>query len=235
MLSKLFLLKKNKNVRFLKSTLKKNSGRNNSGKITVRGKLSGVTKKNYKSIDFLRPLWNVLGTVRSVEYDPYRNCFISLISYTSGYLSYIIAPEGLMPGDSIISGDVVPFKAGNATLLRNLPLNLKIHNLEAHPFSGGKYLRSAGCYGCIVEKDIMLNFALVKFNSGAIKKFHLDCMATVGVVSNKKFKYIKLSKAGHNILRGRKQKVRGVAMNPSDHPHGGGEGKKSPPKVSYSP
>lgn len=234
MLSKLILLKKKKNFNFINYRLKKKVGHNNSGKITVRGKISR-TKKKYKAVDFLRPLWNVVGVVLSVEYDSYRNCYTALLSYTLGYLSYIIAPEGLVPGDSVVAGDLVPLKVGNATLLRNLPLNLKIHNIEAHPFSGAKYMRSAGCYGYIIEKDFYLNFALVKFNSGLTKKFNLNCLAVIGEVSNKKFKYIKLSKAGHNILRGVRQKVRGVAMNPVDHPHGGGEGKKSPPKVSYSP
>lgn len=235
MLSKVILLKKKKKIKFLSSTLKKHSGRNNSGKITVRGKVNGLVKKSYKNIDFMRSLWNTVGVVTSVEYDSYRNSYIALISYTSRYLSYILAPEGLVPGDLIVTGEIVPLNPGNATLLKSIPLNVQIHNIESHPYSGGVYLRAAGCYGVIIEKDLLKNCAIVKFNSGTLKKFSLECLATIGRISNKKFKYIKLVKAGHNILRGKKQKVRGVAMNPSDHPHGGGEGKKSPPKVSYSP
>lgn len=232
MLSKILLSKKIK-INFLEKNLVKRSGRNNSGKITVRGRISAFTKKKYRNIDFYRGIWNTLGFVQKIEQDPYRNCFIALIAYTSGYLSYIICPDGLIPGSVVVAGEVVPLNPGNATLLRNIPLNLKIHNIESHPYSGAKYLRSAGCFGYIIERS--KNFCLIKFNSGLIKKFHLNCLATIGVVSNLKYKYIKLSKAGHSLFRGKKQKVRGVAMNPNDHPHGGGEGKKSPGRVNYSP
>lgn len=148
-------------------------------------------------------------------------------------MTYILAPENLVVGSVIVSGEVVPIKPGNASLLKNIPLNVKIHNIESHPYSGAVYSRSAGCFGQIVEKN--LHFCFIKFKSGVYKKFDLNCLATIGSVSNKKFKYLKLIKAGNNILRGKKQKVRGVAMNPVDHPHGGGEGKKSPPRISYSP
>ena len=233
MLSKIILSKESKSIKFLSKILKKRSGRNSTGKITVKGKLSAFTKKKYRIIDFFRRLWNVWGFVQKLIYDPYRNCFLALIAYPAGYLSYILAPEGLIPGDKIIAGNWVPLQNGNSTFLKNLPLNLKIHNIEAHPNSGGKYLRSAGCFGVIIEKNE--NFCLIRFNSGVEKKFDNYCFATIGVVSNLKIKYLYLSKAGHSKLRGRKQKVRGVAMNPVDHPHGGGEGKKSPKRISFSP
>lgn len=231
---KTILYKKNSIKRLVKGNLKKNSGRNFTGKKTVRFKQFSYTKKNYKVIDFKRVLWNSPGVIVRIEYDPYRTAFIALVSYNSiKQLSYILCPNGLNVGDFIISSRIIPIKVGNCTYLKNIPLDTKIHNIELHPFSGGKLARSAGMYGFIIEKND--STCLVKLNNNTIFKLSYNCLAVIGIVSNITHKYNYYKNAGQKRRFGRKQHVRGVAMNAVDHPHGGGKGKKSPNKISYSP
>jgi len=202
------------------------------GRITVRHKGGGV-KRNFRLIDFKRALWNVPGIVSSLEYDPNRRAYLALIFYNHiDILSYIVAPEGLQIGESVIAGFGAPTAPGNASLLKFIPLRVKIHNIEGYPTGGAKYCRSAGTWAIILNKRH--NVAQLLFSNGK-KKFSLDCLATFGVVSNSLSRsYIK-KKAGYSRLKGIRPCVRGVAMNPVDHPHGGGNGKKSPRAVSMSP
>ena len=227
------ILYKKKPINKLCFGFKNFAGRNNSGKICVRAKKS-LTKFKYRVIDFTRNLWNVPCTVIRVEYDPNRSCYISLLSYSSGVLSYIISPDELIPGTVLYTSDIVPIRPGNSTYLKKIPFDIKIHNIEVIPGKGGVYIRSAGCYGEIIEK--FKDFCIIKFNSGELKQFSNFCVATIGSVSNNKHKYIKFKSAGDKRLKKRKKSiVRGVAKNAVDHPHGGGKGKKSPRAVSYSP
>lgn len=203
------------------------------GKITVRHKGGGVSR-NYRLLDNKRALWNVDGFVHSFEYDPGRSALLAVIYYPECSLtSYIIAPSEVQVGDKIQAGDVVSLKTGNATLLRFISLRLRIHNVEGHPGQGAKYCRSAGSWAMILSKS--KTTALLAFSNGKKKEFSLDCLATIGVVGNLLFNSEPRKLASYYRKKGVRPTVRGVAMNPVDHPHGGGNGKKSPKSVSMSP
>lgn len=209
------------------------AGRNNIGHITVRHK-SGGHKKTFRIIDFKRNKYNVESVVERIEYDPNRTAFIALIKYSDGVYSYIIAPHKLKVGDKILSSkELVDVKIGNAMPLSVIPIGTIIHNIELKPGCGAAVSRSAGAYSQLVGKDG--GYALVKMQSGEIRLFLLDCMATIGSVSNLDNKNISIGKAGRSRWLGIRPTVRGVAMNPVDHPHGGGEGRTSGGRHPVSP
>lgn len=219
---------KKKTPRKLIKKIKENSGRTaHGGFITVRHQ-KGWHKKKYRIIDFKRRENDgIVGKIKSIEYDPNRNCFISLISYLNGNYSYIISPEGVKIGDQIISGDSsdIPASVGNNLPIGFLPPNTFIHNLEIKPEKGGQFLRSAGCYGEIIGKEENGKYTKVKLRSKEIRKVLSKCRATVGKVGNGEINLVRLGKAGRTRWRRVGPTVRGSAMNPCDHPHGGGEGK----------
>lgn len=202
--------------------LRKKGGRNNQGKITIRFR-GGGTKRLYRVIDFKRDKDGIPGKVTSIEYDPNRSARIALITYADGEKRYIIAPLGLNVGDTILSGENVPLKPGNATFLRNIPVGTIIHNIELIPGKGAQIARSAGSYAQILSKDE--KYAQIKLPSGEIRLINLNCRATIGQVGNVDHENVQLGKAGRSRYLGRRPHVRGSAMNPVDHPHGGGEGK----------
>ncbi|XWO14363.1 50S ribosomal protein L2 [Candidatus Hepatincola sp. Pdp] len=204
--------------------LKKTGGRNNTGRITVRH-IGGGHKQKYRLVDFKRTKLNVEAQVERLEYDPNRTAFIALIKYTDGELSYILAPNGLKEGDKITSGDNADIKVGNALPLINIPVGTIIHNVELKPGKGGQLARSAGAYVQLVGKD--RGYAQIKLTSGELRLINSHCMATIGVVSNLDHRNENLGKAGRKRWMGVRPTVRGTAMNPIDHPHGGGEGKTS--------
>lgn len=199
-------------------------GRNNFGRITVWNR-GGGHKKRYRIIDFRRQKFDVEATVERLEYDPNRSAFIALIKYADGELSYIIAPQKLSAGDKIIAGDKVDIKTGNAMPLRSIPIGTIIHNIEMKPGKGAQVARSAGTYAQYIGRDGPN--AQIRLSSGELRLINADCMATIGAVSNPDQKNISIGKAGRNRWLGKRPVVRGVAMNPIDHPHGGGEGKTS--------
>ncbi|MBC7195096.1 MAG: 50S ribosomal protein L2 [Caldisericia bacterium] len=202
--------------------LRKTGGRNNQGKITTRFR-GGGNKRLYRIIDFKRDKDGIPGKVTSIEYDPNRSARIALITYADGEKRYIIAPLGLNVGDTVLSGENVPLKPGNTTFLRNIPVGTIIHNIELLPGKGGQIARSAGSYAQILSKDE--KYAQIKLPSGEIRLINLNCRATIGQVGNVDHENVQLGKAGRSRYLGRKPHVRGSAMNPVDHPHGGGEGK----------
>lgn len=204
--------------------LKKTGGRNNLGRITVRHR-GGGHKRRYRLIDFKRNKFDVPAKVATIEYDPNRTSRISLLHYADGEKRYIIAPQGLNVGDTVVAGEQVDIKPGNALPLRAIPLGTNLHNIEMKPGKGGQLIRSAGGVAQLVAKDE--KYAQIRLRSGEIRKIRIECMATVGAVSNPENMNINLGKAGRNRWLGRRPTVRGVAMNPVDHPHGGGEGKTS--------
>lgn len=204
--------------------LKKTGGRNNLGRITVRHR-GGGHKRRYRLIDFKRNKFDVPAKVATIEYDPNRTARISLLHYADGEKRYIIAPQGLNVGDTVIAGEQADIKPGNALPLRAIPLGTNLHNIEMKPGKGGQLIRSAGGVAQLVAKDE--KYAQIRLRSGEIRKIRIECMATVGAVSNPENMNINLGKAGRNRWLGRRPTVRGVAMNPVDHPHGGGEGKTS--------
>ncbi len=204
--------------------LKKTGGRNNLGRITVRHR-GGGHKRRYRLIDFKRDKFDVPAKVATIEYDPNRSARISLLHYADGEKRYIIAPQGLNVGDVVVAGEQVDIKPGNALPLRAIPLGTNLHNIEMKPGKGGQLIRSAGTVAQLVAKDEQ--YAQLRLRSGEIRRIRIECMATVGAVSNPENMNINLGKAGRNRWLGRRPTVRGVAMNPVDHPHGGGEGKTS--------
>jgi len=187
--------------------------------------IGGGHKKRYRVIDFKRNKFDIPGTVKTIEYDPNRTAFIALISYADGEKRYIIAPKGLKVGDTILSGEKAQPELGNAKKLKNLPLGTTIHNIELAPGKGAQISRSAGSFGVLNAKEG--KYAIVKMPSGETRMILLECMATVGVVSNSEHNLESIGKAGRRRHMGRRPRVRGVAMNPVDHPMGGGEGKSS--------
>ena len=215
---------KGKPEKSLTEGLRNKGGRNNNGRITARRR-GGGHKRRYRIIDFKRLKHDVEATVLRLEYDPNRTAFIALIKYADGELSYILAPQRLREGDKIISGDIVDIKPGNAMPMQNIPVGTIVHNVEMKVGKGGQIARSAGTYAQIIGKD--QGYAQLRLNSGELRMVRAECMATVGAVSNPDQQNIKLGKAGRKRWLGKRPSVRGVAMNPIDHPHGGGEGRTS--------
>ena len=213
-----------KPVKKLTEGLTKKAGRNNTGRITTRRR-GGGHKRTYRIIDFKRRKFDVVGTVERLEYDPNRTAFIALISYEDGEQAYILAPQRLGVGDKVVAGERVDVKPGNAMPLRSIPVGTIVHNVEMKPEKGGQMARSAGTYVQIVGRDS--GYALLRLASGEVRMVRSECMATVGAVSNPDQQNINLGKAGRNRWLGKRPAVRGVAMNPVDHPHGGGEGRTS--------
>ena len=204
--------------------LTKTGGRGGGGRIAVRFR-GGGAKRLYRMVDFKRRKWNIAGKVERLEYDPNRTAFIALIKYADGELAYILAPQRLAIGDEIIAADKVDVKPGNASPLRSLPIGTIIHNVELKPMKGGQMARSAGTYAQLVGRDA--GYAQIRLNSGELRMVPDGCMASVGAVSNPDHMNEVLGKAGRVRHKGRRPHVRGVAMNPIDHPHGGGEGRSS--------
>lgn len=215
---------KGKPVKPLTEGLNKSGGRNNTGRVSIwhRG---GGHKRTYRLVDFKRTKRGVSATVERLEYDPNRTAFIALIKYEDGELSYILAPQRLAPGDKVIADDKVDVKPGNAMPLANMPIGTIVHNVEMKQGKGGQIARAAGAYVQLVGRDS--GYAILRLNSGETRMVPSACMATVGAVSNPDNSNVSLSKAGRTRWKGRKPVVRGVAMNPVDHPHGGGEGRTS--------
>ena len=207
-------------------------GRNNFGRITSRHK-GGGQKHKYRIIDFFRKKKNISGDVERIEYDPNRTAYIALIKYEDNERNYIICPQNLNVGDKIESGDKVEIKIGNSLPLKEIPPGTSIHNVELLPGNGGKLARSAGSSVTLSGYDN--DYAIIKLSSGETRKVRSDCSATIGVVSNPDQKNIKIGKAGRNRWKGKRPQTRGVAMNPVDHPHGGGEGKTSGGRSPVSP
>jgi len=220
-------------LKALTSKVSVKAGRNNVGHITVRHK-SGGHKKSYRVIDFKRDKYDLVASVERVEYDPNRTSFIALLKYSDGVYSYILAPNKLAVGDKIMSSrSLIDVKTGNAMPLSVIPVGSVVHNIELKPGRGGAISRSAGNYAQVVGKDG--GYALLKLQSEEIRMFPLECMATIGSVSNPDNKNIFIGKAGRSRWLGIRPTVRGVAMNPVDHPHGGGEGKTSGGRHPVSP
>ena len=199
-------------------------GRNAQGRRSMRY-IGGGNKTKYRIVDFKRDKKNIPATVKSIEYDPNRTAFIALLNYKDGEKRYIIAPQGLEVGSEVISGDAVAPEVGNALLLRNMPLGTVIHNIEMQPGKGGAMARSAGTYAQLNAKEE--KYCVIKMPSGELRKILSLCMATVGIVSNSDHALQSMGKAGRNRWKGIRPRNRGVAMNPVDHPMGGGEGKSS--------
>jgi len=217
-------LTRSKPTKSLLRPLPKSGGRNSMGRITSRHR-GGGHKRRYRLIDFKRDKHNVPAKVASIEYDPNRSARIALLHYKDGEKRYILAPLELSPGDTVISGEQVDIKPGNALPLKIIPIGTVIHNVELKPKKGAQLIRSAGAYGQLVAKEG--NYAQIKLPSNEVRRVLLDCYATVGQVSNLDHENTSLGKAGKTRWLGKRPKVRGVAMNPVDHPLGGGEGKSS--------
>jgi large subunit ribosomal protein L2 len=204
--------------------LRKKGGRNNLGRITVRFR-GGGHKRRYRLIDFKRNKFDVTATVLRLEYDPNRTAFIALVEYADGVKSYILAPQRLQVGDTVVAGEKVDIKPGNALPLKNIPVGTVVHNVELKQGKGGQIARSAGTYVQLVGKD--QGYAQLRLSSGELRIVRGECMATIGAVSNPDQQNVSLGKAGRTRWLGFRPHVRGVAMNPIDHPHGGGEGRTS--------
>jgi len=204
--------------------LNKKGGRNNSGRITMwhRG---GGHKNLYRIIDFKRNKLEMEASVERLEYDPNRTCFIALVKYTDDEMSYILAPHGLKEGDKIVSGENVDIQDGNTMPLKNIPVGTNVHNIEMKPGKGGQMMRAAGAFAQLAGKDS--GYAQLKLRSGELRIVPLDCRATIGILSNAEHQNTSYGKAGRRRWLGRRPVVRGVVMNPVDHPHGGGEGRTS--------
>ena len=207
-------------------------GRNNNGRITVRHR-GGGHKQRYRMIDFKRDKDGIPGVVERLEYDPNRSAHIALIKFADGERRYILAPKGVREGTPIVSGEDAPIKAGNCLPLRSIPVGTVIHNVEMKPGKGGQMVRSAGAYAQLVAREG--TYATLRLRSGEMRKIHIDCRATIGEVGHSEHNLRKLGKAGASRWRGKRPTVRGVAMNPVDHPHGGGEGRTSGGRHPVSP
>jgi len=215
---------KGKPVKQLTEGKSHSGGRNNHGRITVRFR-GGGHKQSYRVIDFKRRKFDVPATVERLEYDPNRTAFIALVKYEDGELAYILAPQRLKVGDSVVAGERVDIKPGNAMPLGSIPVGTIIYNIEMKPGAGGKIARSAGTYAQLVGKDA--GYAQIKLMSGELRLVRGECMASIGAVSNPDNQNQHIGKAGRSRWLGRKPHQRGVVMNPVDHPHGGGEGRTS--------
>lgn len=209
-------------IKSLMSSVKKNAGRNSYGKITVRHR-GGGNKRQYRMIDFKRDKDGIPAKVASVEYDPNRSAYIALLNYADGEKRYIIYPSGLSVGDTVMSGPEADIKPGNALPLVNIPLGTVIHNVELKPGKGAQLVRSAGTSAQLMAKEN--DFAQIRLASGEVRMVPMTCKATIGQVGNLDHENVKLGKAGRKRWMGIRPTVRGVVMNPNDHPHGGGEGK----------
>lgn len=214
----------NKPEKSLLEPVKKSGGRNAQGRRSMRY-IGGGHKKHYRIIDFKRNKHDVYATVLSIEYDPNRTAFIALLKYNDGEKRYIIAPQGLQVGSKVISGNQVAPEIGNALQMKNMPLGTMIHNIELQPNQGGKLVRSAGTSAQLSNKEE--KYAVIKMPSGELRKLLINCFATIGVVSNSDHNLEQAGKAGVNRWKGIRPRTRGVAMNPVDHPMGGGEGRSS--------
>ena len=217
-------LYKGKPVKTLTEGLSSKGGRNNHGRITARRR-GGGHKRRYRIVDFKRRKFDMPATVERIEYDPNRTAFIALIKYDDGELNYILAPQRIGVGDKVISGERTDVKPGNAMPMANIPIGTIIHNVEMKPGRGGQIARSAGAYAQLVGRDA--GYAQIKLASGELRMVRAECLATIGAVSNPDQANIKLGKAGRKRWLGKRPSVRGVVMNPVDHPHGGGEGRTS--------
>ena len=217
-------LHKGRPVRALTEGLRKSGGRNNMGHATARG-IAGGHKQLYRIIDFKRREWDVAATVERIEYDPNRSAFIALIRYPDGRQAYILAPQRLAVGDTVTSGKKVDVKPGNAMEVGQMPVGTIVHNVELKPGKGGQLARAAGTFVQVVGRD--RGMVIIRLNSGEQRYTHANCMATVGAVSNPDNSNTNLGKAGRNRWLGHRPLTRGVAKNPVDHPHGGGEGRTS--------
>jgi large subunit ribosomal protein L2 len=211
-------------VKSLTEGLNKTGGRNNNGRITTRH-IGGGHKRRYRLVDFKRRKFDVAATVERIEYDPNRGAFIALIRYDDNELSYIIAPQRLAAGDKVISSERADIKPGNAMPLKNIPIGTIVHNVEIKPGKGAQMARAAGAYVQLVGKDS--GYAQIKLRSGELRLVNADCLASIGAVSNPDHQNMNDGKAGRTRWKGIRPTVRGVAMNPVDHPHGGGEGRTS--------
>ena len=203
-------------------SLKKNAGRNNQGKITVRHQGGGY-RRQYRMIDFKRNKDGIPATVIGIEYDPNRTANIALICYEDGQKAYIIAPEGLTDGMKVMNGPQAEVRVGNCLPLSEIPVGTMVHNIELYPGKGGQMVRSAGASAQLMAKEG--DYALLRLPSGELRKVHIRCRATIGAIGNEDHENITLGKAGRNRWLGVRPANRGVVMNPNDHPHGGGEGK----------
>jgi len=210
----------------------KSGGRNNTGRITVRHQ-GGGHKQRYRIVDFKRDKDGIPGVVERIEYDPNRSAHLALVKYVDGERRYILAPKGIREGAPIISGEDAPIKPGNALPIRSIPVGTLVHNVEMKPGKGGQLVRSAGGSAQMAAREG--TYATVRLRSGETRKIHIDCRATVGEVGHGEHNLRKLGKAGASRWRGVRPTVRGVAMNPVDHPHGGGEGRTSGGRHPVSP
>ena len=217
-------LSKEAPCRFLLEKKNKTAGRNSAGRITVRHR-GGGHKHHYRKIDFKRDKDGIPATVERLEYDPNRSAHIALLLYADGERRYIIAPRSISTGASVVSGPVAPIKAGNALPLRNIPVGSMVHCVEIKPGKGAQISRSAGTSAQLIAREG--TYATLRLRSGEVRKIHVDCKATIGEVGNGEHSLRSLGKAGAKRWRGIRPSVRGVAMNPVDHPHGGGEGRTS--------
>ena len=208
--------------RSLLASKKKHAGRNSYGRITVRHR-GGGNRKKYRIIDFKRNKDGMIATVIGIEYDPNRSANIALIQYEDGTKAYILAPQGLTDGDKVVSGAGADIKPGNALEIKDIPVGTLIHNIELYPGKGGQLVRSAGVSAQLMAKEG--NYAQVRLPSGEVRMIRLNCKATIGVIGNEQHENISIGKAGRKRHMGWRPTVRGVVMNPNDHPHGGGEGK----------
>jgi len=220
-------------VRSLLKKLPAHAGRNSNGRITSRHKQAGA-KKLYRIIDFKRDKFGVEGTVATVEYDPYRNCRICLVKYVDGDRRYVLQPKGLKVGDKIMSAEAgLDIQTGNAMKLKSIPVGTLVHNIELNPGQGGKFARSAGGYAQIMGRDG--KYVSLRMPSGEMRYILGECLATIGTVGNEDFSNIVIGKAGRSRHLGIRPQTRGSAMNPIDHPHGGGEGKTNSGRHPVSP
>ncbi len=208
--------------RSLLAVNKKNAGRNSYGRITVRHR-GGGNRRKYRIIDFKRIKDGMNATVIGIEYDPNRSANIALIKYEDGTLAYILAPQGLKDGDTVVSGKGADIKPGNALFISDIPVGTLIHNVELYPGRGGQLVRSAGVSAQLMAKEN--GYGQIRLPSGEVRMVRLDCKATIGVIGNQQHENISIGKAGRKRHMGWRPTVRGVVMNPNDHPHGGGEGK----------
>jgi len=217
------LTKKDPEKKLLK-TLKRKSGRGSSGRITVRHK-GGRVKRKYRVVDFGQEKRGVIGKVVSLEYDPNRTSFIALVEYEDNERKYILAPHGLKVGDEIKCEEKTPIKTGNRLKLKNIPIGTEVYNIELKPEAGGKMVKGAGASAQVLAQEG--KYTQLKMPSREIRKINKECFASVGFVSNPEHRFVKIGKAGRNRLKGKRPSVRGIAMNPVDHPHGGGEAHRS--------